>query len=416
MPPDSSAEAPWPVRRVSQGLSQWIGRMGWVWVEGQLTQCVRRPGTRTAFLTLRDTAADMSLQVTCPVDLLDSVSPPLREGAQVVVHARPSFWPARGSLSLAADDLRPVGIGALLARLEELKRVLAAEGLFDPRRKKPLPFLPHSVGLVCGRASAAERDVVENARRRWPAVQFEVREVAVQGPSAVPEVVEALRALDRDRSVDVIVLARGGGAVEDLLAFSNEALVRAVAECLTPVVSAIGHEVDSPLVDLAADVRASTPTDAAKLVVPDLAEEVARLAALRQRASAAVAGRVAREQAQLDALRSRPLLADPHRLVEGHEQALADLRTRTKRSLLHRLDRAQDEIAHALARTQALSPLATLERGYAVVQRRDDGAVVRDPADAVPGTSLRIRVAAGELGAEVADVTAPRTGGTASEV
>ena len=388
-------------------LAQWIGRLGAVWVEGQVTQLTRRPGTRTAFLTLRDTAADMSLSVTCPVDLLDALSPPLREGAQVVVHAKPSFWPARGSLNLAADDVRPVGIGALLARLEELKRVLGAEGLFAPQRKQPLPFLPHVVGLVCGRASAAERDVVENARRRWPAVQFRIEEVAVQGPNAVTEVVDALRRLDTDADVDVIVLARGGGAVEDLLPFSNEAMVRAVVGCRTPVVSAIGHEVDSPLVDLAADARASTPTDAASLVVPDLGEELARLETLRRRGGSAIQHRLAREQATLDQLRSRPVMSDPHRPLDDAARVLSEARTRTRRCLSGRLDRAQDEVRHARAQVVALSPAATLQRGYSVVQRAQDGSLVRSPADAPPGTELRIRLAEGELRA-----TSEPAGGT----
>jgi exodeoxyribonuclease VII large subunit len=344
----------------------------------------------------------MSLSVTVPVDLLDAQRPPLREGAQVVVHAKPSFWPARGSLSMAADDIRAVGLGALLARLEELKRLLAAEGLFARDRKKPLPFLPHSVGLICGRASAAERDVVENARRRWPAVQFQVEEVAVQGPNAVTEVVEALRRLDRNREVDVIVLTRGGGSVEDLLPFSNEAMVRAVAACATPVVSAIGHEVDAPLVDLVADVRASTPTDAARCVVPDLAEEQRALRTLRQRALSATTAYVAREQARLDALRSRPVVADPHRLLDEQDDRVRQARERARRCLHGRLDRATDDLRHASARVAALSPAATLARGYAVVHRRDDAVLVRSPSDAPSGTRLRLRLASGEVAA-VAD-------------
>nr|WP_196791100.1 exodeoxyribonuclease VII large subunit [Motilibacter aurantiacus] len=396
---ETSPESPAPVRRISALLAQYVGRLGAVWLEGQVTQCTRRPGTRTAFLTLRDAAADVSLPVTVPVDVLDALPAPLREGAAVVVHAKPSFWPARGTLSMAADELRSVGVGALLARLEELKRVLSAEGLFAPERKRPLPFLPHVVGLVCGRASAAERDVVENARRRWPAVRFRVEEVAVQGPNAVTEVVGALQRLEADREVDVIVVTRGGGSVEDLLPFSNEAMVRAVAACFTPVVSAIGHEVDAPLLDLVADVRASTPTDAAKRVVPDMEEELARVASLRERAFGAVSARVSREQSGLDALRSRPALADPYRLLDAHAQQARDLRDRARRCFWARVDRASDELTHARARVTALSPAATLERGYAVVQRRDDGHVVRHPEDAPAGTALRLRLAEGEAAA-----------------
>ena len=287
VPVESSPEQPLPVRRVSQLLTQWIDRLGAVWVEGQVTQVTRRPGQATVFLTLRDPVADMSVTVTCHRALLDALPGGLGEGAHVVVHAKARFFAGRGTLSFAADDIRPVGVGELLARLEQLRSVLAAEGLFAADRKRPLPFLPAVVGLICGRASAAEQDVVENARRRWPAVRFRVEEVAVQGPSAVTDVSAALQRLEDDTEVDVIVITRGGGSIEDLLPFSNEALVRAVAGCRTPVVSAIGHEQDTPLLDLVADVRASTPTDAAKRVVPDVLEELDRITAARRRLHAA---------------------------------------------------------------------------------------------------------------------------------
>jgi len=257
--------------------------------------------------------------------------PPLSEGDRVVVHARPDFYASRGTLSLAALEIRPVGVGELLARLERLKGVMAAEGLFDPSRKKPLPFLPGCVGLVTGRASAAERDVLENARRRWPAVRFDVREVAVQGVHAVTQVIAALESLDADPAVDVIVLARGGGSVEDLLPFSDEALCRAVSRARTPVVSAIGHEPDSPLVDLVADVRCSTPTDAGKRVVPDVLEEATRVQHLRDRARRSVIGLVQREAHGLAGVRSRPVLADPYVLVEGPRADVTALRDRARR-------------------------------------------------------------------------------------
>jgi exodeoxyribonuclease VII large subunit len=243
-----------------------------VWVDGQLTQITRRPGTNTVFFVLRDPAADISLNVTAARQLIDGMADQLTEGSRVVVWAKPEFYLARGALQLHALEIRPVGVGELLARIERLKRLLASEGLFDTDRKRRLPFLPGTVGLVCGRGSAAERDVLENAKRRWPAVQFRVEAVAVQGPYAVAEIVNAVHILDADPQVDVIVIARGGGSVEDLLPFSDEALLRAASACRTPIVSAIGHEPDSPLLDLVADVRASTPTDAGKLIVPDLAE------------------------------------------------------------------------------------------------------------------------------------------------
>ncbi len=396
--PPSTPEAPWPLRSVSQKILQWVARLGPVWVEGQVTQVSRRPGAGTVFLTLRDPAADVSMTVTCSARVLDALDAPLLDGATVVVHAQPSYWMGRGTLSLAADEIRPVGVGQLLARLEQLKRVLAAEGVFDPRRKRALPFLPRRVGLVCGRASAAERDVVENARRRWPAVRFAVREVAVQGVGAVTEVTRALGELDRLDDVDVIVVARGGGSLEDLLPFSNEALVRAVAACRTPVVSAIGHEVDAPLLDLVADVRASTPTDAAKCVVPDVREEHQRLQHARDRLLRAVVGGLGREQARLDALRSRPALADPAAAVEHRAEQVLALRERARRCTAARLSAATDDLAHARARVRALSPLATLERGYAVVQAAD-GSVLRSPEDVGDGAALRVRLAGGELAA-----------------
>jgi exodeoxyribonuclease VII large subunit len=393
----TSAEQPMPVRTVARHLAEWVARLGRVWVEGQVTQLTVRPGT--AFLTLRDPVADVSLQVTCARAVCQAV-PALSEGARVVVHAKPELYLGRGTLSLVATEIRPVGVGELLARLERLKSVLAAEGLFDADRKSPLPFLPTAVGLITGRASAAERDVLENARRRWPAVRFEVREVAVQGHLAVEQVVGALRELDRHPEVDVVVIARGGGSVEDLLPFSDEALLRAVARCRTPVVSAIGHEPDSPLLDLVADVRCSTPTDAGKRVVPDVREELDRVHAARDRARRAVRALVAREAAQLAAARSRPVLADPRSLVAARRDDVRQLRERARRCTTGRLEAARTDLGHTRARVLALSPQATLDRGYAVVQT-PDGRVVRDPAEVVLGERLRVRVAAGELGATV---------------
>ncbi len=390
----STAEQPLPVRTVARHISEWVSRLGKVWVEGQVTEVSKRPGT--VFLTLRDPVADVSLRLTCSRGVCDAVVPPLADGARVVVHAKPDFYLSRGTLSLVAYEIRPVGVGELLARLERLKGVLAQEGLFATSRKKPLPFLPGVVGLVTGRASAAERDVLENARRRWPAVRFDVREVAVQGHLAVEQVVGALRSLDASPEVDVIVLARGGGSVEDLLPFSDETLCRAVAASRTPVVSAIGHEPDSPLVDLVADVRCSTPTDAGKRVVPDVGEELVRVHQLRDRARRVVAGTVQRERAGLVAARSRPVLADPHVLVSRRSDEVAALRDRARRCTGAAVAAAQRDLDHTLARVVSLSPQATLQRGYAVVQQAD-GAVVRDPADVAPAASLRIRVAGGEL-------------------
>ncbi|MDH6123167.1 exodeoxyribonuclease VII large subunit [Kitasatospora sp. GP82] len=396
----SSPEAPIPVGKVSALIGGWIDRLGEVWVEGQITQLSRRPGAGVVFLTLRDPERDISLTVTCFRSVFDRVAEDVQEGSRVVVHAKPEWYAARGTLSLRASEIRLMGLGELLARLEHLKRKLAAEGLFAPERKQRLPFLPHCIGLVTGRGSAAERDVLENARRRWPAVRFEVRNVPVQGVNAVAQVSAAVRELDAHPEVDVIVVARGGGSVEDLLPFSDEELVRTVAAARTPVVSAIGHEPDQPLLDFVADLRASTPTDAAKRIVPDVGEELAKVHQLRDRARRQVFGRVERELAGLASVRSRPVLAAPHRLVDGPADEVAALLGRTRRCLGHRLDAAESDLGHTLARVVALSPLATLERGYAVLQRAD-GHVVTDSAQVTAGEQLHARVAEGTFAVRV---------------
>jgi exodeoxyribonuclease VII large subunit len=398
--PKSTADDPWPVRVVSQKLGAWVAKLGWVWVDGQVAQISRRPGSTVVFLTLRDPSADLSLTVTAHRDVLDSGAPELAEGARVTMHAKPEFYPSRGTLSLRADEIRQVGLGELLARLEKLKRLLGAEGLFARERKRRLPFLPRRVGLITGRASAAERDVLMNTRRRWPAVDFRVINVPVQGPTAVPQIIDALKVLDNDDTVDVIVLARGGGSVEDLLPFSDEALCRAVFAARTPVVSAIGHETDAPLIDYVADQRASTPTDAAKRIVPDLAEEQQLIESARRRLDRAVRTLIDREEHRLEAWRSRPSLARPELLVDLRAADVTALRDRGVRSLDHRLRRADDDLRHTVARLRALSPAATLQRGYAIVQR-GDGHVVRAVTDVKTDDPIRVRLADGELRAVV---------------
>jgi exodeoxyribonuclease VII large subunit len=377
-----------PVRIVALKIQEWVGRLGRIWVEGQVAQVGGRG--QTLFLTLRDPVADVSLSVTCS----RAVAEGIREGERVLVLAKPDFYVTRGTLSLVATEIRAVGIGELLARIERLKVLLTQEGLFAADRKRPLPFLPGVVGLVTGRASAAERDVLENARRRWPAVRFEIENVAVQGHLAVEQCIGAVQRLDG--KVDVIVIARGGGSVEDLLPFSDEALLRTVSACRTPVVSAIGHEPDSPLLDLVADVRCSTPTDAGKRVVPDVREEAQRIAMLRDRSRRVVATTLDRERQRIQQLTSRPVIAQPHVLVSDRRREVEALRDRASRCAQALLDRHQQDLTHTLARVVALSPQATLDRGYAVVQQ-PDGSVVRDSEEVVLGQSLRVRLAQGEL-------------------
>ncbi|MDD7966939.1 exodeoxyribonuclease VII large subunit [Actinomycetospora lemnae] len=406
-PPPTSAEEPWPVRTVARKIAAWIERLGAVWVEGQLTQVTARPGSSTAFLVLRDPAADVSLGLTAPTSMVRGAVPPLAEGARVVVHGKPSYFFGRGTLSLRVDEIRPVGVGELLARIERLRALLAAEGLFDPGRKRRPPRLPRCVGLITSRASAAEHDVVTVATSRWPAVRFRTCNTPTQGAQAVPEILDALRALDRDPDVDVIVLARGGGSVEDLLPFSDEALCRGVAACRTPVVSAIGHEPDTPLVDHVADLRAATPTDAAKRIVPDLAEETAHLAQLRRRAHRALHAWVEREEAGLAALRRRPVLADPLGPVTARADAVAVLRARAGQVLEAGLTAREADVRHLRASLTALGPAATLARGYAIVQHGDavDAPVLRSAETPAPGDHLRVRLADGAVHAVVRPVT-----------
>ncbi|HYZ68871.1 MAG TPA: exodeoxyribonuclease VII large subunit [Mycobacterium sp.] len=392
--PGKSPDNPWPVRAVATRIAKYIDRLGTVWIEGQLTELkVRGP---TAWMVLRDPAADMSLTVSCPRDLVAEAPVPLSEGTQVIMCGKPQFYTRNGSFSLRISEIRAVGLGELLARIERLRRLLDAEGLFDPRLKRPLPFLPATVGLITGRASAAERDVMSVATGRWPAVRFELRNTVVQGPNAVPQIVDALRELDGDAAVEVIVIARGGGSVEDLLPFSDETLCREIAKCSTPVVSAIGHEPDNPLCDLVADVRAATPTDAAKRIVPDAAAEQALITDLRRRCARALRNWVHREEHVVSQLRSRPVLAQPLAALTARAEEIDRARACVRRDITRLVAAESDRIGHLSARLTTLGPAATLDRGYAVVQTAA-GAILRTTADAPAGTRLRVRVSDGAL-------------------
>jgi exodeoxyribonuclease VII large subunit len=404
---ESSPEHPQPLRVIARAVRGWVERLGAVWVEAQLIEINRRSGTRTIFLTLRDKLAEVSVSVTTSPTTLDSAGP-LTEGATVVARIKPTYFESSGRFIFSCDAITPIGEGRLLARLEQTKRLLQAEGLFDPSLKKPLPFLPKAVGLVTGEGSAAERDVMENARRRWPAVRIIARYALVQGPQACEQLIGAVQQLDRDPDVDVIIVARGGGSVEDLLPFSDEGLIRAVAACRTPVVSAIGHESDSPILDLVADYRASTPTDAAKRVVPDVAEEKARVHQARQRMMQAVSGLVGRQQELLDALRSRPVLVDPMATFGRRYEQLVDLRHRSNRAIGSTVERESALVGHHLARVRAMSPQATLERGYAILLDQD-GTVIRSVDEVQAEEDLVAQLADGQLMVEVLELR-PRGG------
>ena len=395
---ETSSESPAPVRVVTEAIKEYLDRLGPIWIEGEIAELNERSGGM-AFMRLRDSSVDMSLSVMCHKSVLASVAP-LPANARVVLYAKGSWYTKNGSYTLSAREIRQVGVGELLARIEALKTMLAAEGLFDSENKVALPLLPRKIGLICGRNTDAERDVVENAKRRWPAVQFEIREVTVQGAAAVNEVSAALAELEALADVDVIIITRGGGSFEDLLPFSDEGLVRLAAKCSTPIVSAIGHEKDSPLLDLVADFRASTPTDAAKRVVPDINEEIDLIEKLRDRASRYVRNLIELESSKIASLAARPVLRDPAVMITSRLEIITNLRDRSIRSFQGRLAIAQEELQQVTARVRALSPQATLDRGYAVVQLAD-GSIARDSAALKDGEKLRIRLAKGETSATV---------------
>ena len=390
---ETSSESPAPVRVVSEAIKDYVDRLGPIWIEGEISELNERSGMM-AFMRLRDTSVDMSISVMCHKSVIATVKP-LPDNARVVLYAKPSFYTKNGSLSFSAREIRQVGVGELLARLEALKNLLASEGLFDSDRKVTLPLLPKVIGLICGRNTDAEKDVVENAKRRWPSVKFEIREVTVQGAAAVSEVSDALRELEANKDVEVIIITRGGGSFEDLLPFSDEGLVRLAASCSTPIVSAIGHEKDAPLLDLVADYRASTPTDAAKRVVPDIAEEIAMISAMRDRARRTLLNRINLEATQIANFKNRPVMKDPHVLITTRAEIIAGLRDRSNRSFAHQLKLAKEELKQIKARVRALSPQATLDRGYSVVQLAD-GQIVTDPKKLKQGDLLRLRLAKGE--------------------
>ena len=370
----TSEQSPAPVRVISNLLHDYINRLSSIWIEGQVAQYRVRPGANVQFLTLRDTDAEFSLKIMVNSALIGAMDPPLAEGQRIIIFGRCDFWAKQGSLQVVAREIRAVGLGELLAQLAALKEKLAAEGLFAPERKKPLPFLPTRIGLITGRQSDAMHDVLAHTKERWPGADFEIREVAVQGVSAVSEVTAALQDLDA-LGLDVIVIARGGGSMEDLLPFSNEALIRAVSIASTPIVSAIGHEQDTPLLDFVADLRASTPTDAAKRIVPSVVEERRNLAELRARNLRAIAN-----------------------LLNINKLKLHELRNRLTQRVTHRIDAELATVTHLRAQIRALSPAPTLERGYAIVQGVK-GEIIRNQAQVGVDQEVQIRVSVGEFSA-----------------
>ncbi|MGG7465052.1 exodeoxyribonuclease VII large subunit [Plantibacter sp. YIM 135347] len=391
-----SAEAPWPVSQLGTKLRDYIDRLGSVWVEGEITQWGASGGN--VYGKLKDVDVDATVGFTVWSSVRAKIPADLKQGDRVVALVKPNYWLKGGTLTMQVLAMKHVGLGDLLERLERLRKQLASEGLFDAARKRRLPFLPNCVGLVTGKDSDAEKDVLRNAQLRWPSVQFRVVHSAVQGDRTVPEVVSAIQTLDADPEVDVIIVARGGGDFQNLLGFSDERVVRAAAACETPLVSAIGHEADRPLLDDVADLRASTPTDAAKRVVPDVAEELSHVQQAKARLSSRVSTLITHEINSLTALRSRPVLAYPEWIVDSRSEELTRTVARGAELIDRAIERAGREVSDLRSQLRALSPQRTLDRGYAIVQL-PGGGVVRDADEAPAGAELLLTLAVGTLGA-----------------
>jgi exodeoxyribonuclease VII large subunit len=392
--PGLDPESPLAVHSVSTMIGEYIGRLGTIWIEGQLAEVNPRKGL--TYLSLRDTDRDVSLSLYIASGVMDILATTVEQGSRVLVQVKADWWAKRGSLQFKVLQMRAVGIGELMARLEALRNLLAAEGLFNEDRKKPLPFLPRRIGLICGQASDAMHDVIENAKRRWPDVQFEVREVAVQGVNCVRQVSDALTELDAISDIDVIVIARGGGAFEDLLPFSDESLIRVVAGIETPVVAAIGHEEDRPLLDYVADYRASTPTDAARKIVPDVLQEISDLRNAQTRMQFLISAGITRLEQQLALTRSRPALASPATLISQRLTENAGLRSAIHVKVKNVIELETAHLTGAYATLRALSPQGTLERGFSIV-RNSNNKIIKSSTQVNVGEELRVKFAEGDL-------------------
>jgi exodeoxyribonuclease VII large subunit len=389
-------DTPWPVGLLASKIKGYIDRLGTAWVEGEITQWGVSGGN--VYGKLKDLEQDATVSFTIWSSVRGKLPADLKQGDRVIALVKPNYWLKGGTLTMQVFEMRHVGLGDLLERLERLRAQLAAEGLFDAGRKKKLPFLPHRIGLITGKDSDAEKDVLRNAQLRWPAVAFRIVHAAVQGERTVAEVSAAIRTLDADQDVDVIIVARGGGDFQNLLGFSDETLVRAAAACVTPLVSAIGHEADRPLLDEVADLRASTPTDAAKRVVPDIADELVRVQQARTRLSMRLTGLITHEIDRIGQLRTRPALASGNWIVESRAEELTRYVARGAELITRSIERAETTTRDLATRLRSLSPQSTLDRGYAIVQA-SDGAILRAQAQAPDGTRLTVTLADGALDA-----------------
>ncbi|TFB64447.1 exodeoxyribonuclease VII large subunit [Cryobacterium sp. Hz7] len=393
-------ETPWPVGLLANKIRGYIERLGTAWVEGEITQWGASGGN--VYGKLKDLTEDATVGFTIWSSVRAKLTNDFKQGDRVIALVKPNYWVKGGTLTMQMLEMRHVGLGDMLERLERLRNRLASEGLFDASRKKPLPFLPHCIGLVTGKDSDAEKDVIRNAQLRWPAVTFDLAYAAVQGDRMVSEVTAAIQRLDADPEVDVIIVARGGGDFQNLLGFSDETLIRAAAACTTPLVSAIGHEADRPLLDDVADLRASTPTDAAKRVVPDVSDELNRVQQARARLSNRLTGILAHEVDRIGQLRSRPVLSTPEWIIDSRSEDLTRYVARGAELIDRAVERAGAVIVDLRSQLRALSPQGTLDRGYSIVQLQG-GQVVRSPGQAPSQTKLLITLAEGALAA-TADV------------
>ena len=389
-------DSPWPVGLLASKIKAYIDRLGTAWVEGEITQWGVSGGN--VYGKIRDLTDDVTIGFTIWSSVRSRLADDLKQGDRVVASVKPNYWLKGGSLTMQVFDMRHVGLGDLLERLERLRKKLASEGLFDVSRKKRLPFLPHRIGLITGKDSDAEKDVLRNAQLRWPSVEFTVVHAAVQGDRTPGEVVAAIEKLDADPSVDVIIIARGGGDFQNLLGFSDEAVVRAAARASTPIVSAIGHEADRPLLDEVADLRASTPTDAAKRVVPDVAEEMSRVQQARARLGVRITHVIQVEIDRLGQVRSRPVLANPDWLIEMRSEELTRYVARGTELASRVVERHEESTRQLVSQLRALSPQRTLDRGYAIVQI-DGGPIARTQSQAPAGATLTLTLADGAIGA-----------------
>lgn len=395
---DSPADTVRSVADVATSLRNYIGQLPPVWIEGQLAEW--NPRAKAHYGKLKDLVEDASINITVWNTVVEGLTESFKQGDKVRILAKPDYWVGGGSLSFQVRDMRHEGLGDILEKIERLRRTLDAEGLLDPSTKKSLPFLPLCIGLVTGKDSDAEKDVLTNAKLRWADVKFRVEHTLVQGDQAAAQVAAAIATLDADPEVDVIIVARGGGEFLHLLPFSDERVVRAAAASETPIVSAIGHENDRPLLDEVADLRASTPTDAAKRVVPDVAAELAAISNSRDRAFQIVSTSIAHEYDRVLQLRNRPVMASPLAYLERHESDLENYRNKGVTLVEHAVDRAVDAVHRLTTQLRTLSPQNTLDRGYSIV-RNTAGIVVKEATSLSIGEHLEIRVADGTISALV---------------